>query len=599
MSFIDALSPFFRYLMLAIALFVTVRLIVALFCKKVTDPVRGKLINNITQEAIPLYDRETSLGRNKKCDVVLSFDTISRLHAVIAYRSKGFVIFDTFSKSGVAVNNQKIEGKSHLKNGDVINMGGLEFTLEESKYKYIKDKSGVFGKPSYGVILILLAVFNVVSLLLNIQPDGEYNIQVVLTYIIFIAMQWLYYVFASFVLKIYNFELEMIGFMLTSIGLAIIGSMYPGAVLKQFLAVVLGLVGYCVLLIILRFVSTVKVIRYILAAGAIGILAVTLVIAEPTNGALSWLTIGGFSIQPSEFVKIAFIFVGAATLEKLQSIRHLTMYIIFAAICVGELFMMYDFGTALIFFFAFIVIAFMRSGDTRTIMLICMVAALGAALILIFRPYVANRFATYLHVWEYMDEGGYQQTRTLIYSVSGGLFGLGLGNGELRNIFAAAEDLVFGVVCEEFGMIMGFLIPVVYICVVIFAVINAPKAKSAFYSIAGIAASSMMLFQGMLSIFGITDILPLTGVTLPFVSKGGSSIISCFCLLAFIKAIDTRTYASFKPQLMARSNSEMQREVKSQIKPKSDIQIKKASKPQVKQQPKIEGKPQPQRRKTK
>lgn len=599
MSFIDALSPFFRYLMLAIALFVTVRLIVALFCKKVTDPVRGKLINNITQEAIPLYDRETSLGRNKKCDVVLSFDTISRLHAVIAYRSKGFVIFDTFSKSGVAVNNQKIEGKSHLKNGDVINMGGLEFTLEESKYKYIKDKSGVFGKPSYGVILILLAVFNVVSLLLNIQPDGEYNIQVVLTYIIFIAMQWLYYVFASFVLKIYNFELEMIGFMLTSIGLAIIGSMYPGAVLKQFLAVVLGLVGYCVLLIILRFVSTVKVIRYILAAGAIGILAVTLVIAEPTNGALSWLTIGGFSIQPSEFVKIAFIFVGAATLEKLQSIKHLTMYIIFAAICVGELFMMYDFGTALIFFFAFIVIAFMRSGDTRTIMLICMVAALGAALILIFRPYVANRFATYLHVWEYMDEGGYQQTRTLIYSVSGGLFGLGLGNGELRNIFAAAEDLVFGVVCEEFGMIMGFLIPVVYICVVIFAVINAPKAKSAFYSIAGIAASSMMLFQGMLSIFGITDILPLTGVTLPFVSKGGSSIISCFCLLAFIKAIDTRTYASFKPQLMARSNSEMQREVKSQINPKSDIQIKKASKPQVKQQPKIEGKPQPQRRKTK
>ena len=599
MSFIDALSPFFRYLMLAIALFVTVRLIIALFCKKVTDPVRGKLINNITQEAIPLYDRETSLGRNKKCDVVLSFDTISRLHAVIAYRSKGFVIFDTFSKSGIAVNNQKIDGKSYLKNGDVINMGGLEFTLEESKYKYIKDKSGAFGKPSYGVILILLAVFNIVSLLLNIRPDGEYNIQVVLTYIIFIAMQWLYYIFASFVLKIYNFELEMIGFMLTSIGLAIIGSMYPGAVLKQFLAVVLGLVGYCVLLIILRFVSTVKVIRYILAAGAIGILAVTLVIAEPTNGALSWLTIGGFSIQPSEFVKIAFIFVGAATLEKLQSIRHLTMYIIFAAICVGELFLMYDFGTALIFFFAFIVIAFMRSGDTRTIMLICMVAALGAALILIFRPYVANRFATYLHVWEYMDEGGYQQTRTLIYSVSGGLFGLGLGNGELRNIFAAAEDLVFGVVCEEFGMIMGFLIPVVYICVVIFAVINAPKAKSAFYSIAGIAASSMMLFQGMLSIFGITDILPLTGVTLPFVSKGGSSIISCFCLLAFIKAIDTRTYASFKPQLMARSNSEMQREVKSQIKPKSDIQIKKASKPQVKQQPKIEGKPQPQRRKTK
>ena len=341
MNFIAVLSPFFRYLMLAIALFVIVRLVIALFCKKVTDPIRGKLINSITQEAIPLYDRETSLGRNKKCDVVLGFDTISRLHAVIAYRSKGFVIFDTFSKSGVAVNNQKIEGKSYLKDGDVINMGGVEFTLEEAKYKYIKDKSGALGKPSYGIILILLAVFNVASLLLNLQPEGEYNFQVALTYIVFIVMQWLYYIFASLVLKFYNFELEMIGFMLTSIGLAIIGSMYPGAVLKQFLAVVLGLVGYCVLLILLRFVSTVKVIRYILSAGAIAILGATLILAEPTNGALSWLSIGGFSIQPSELVKIAFIFVGAATLEKLQSIKHLTMYIIFAAICVGELFLMY------------------------------------------------------------------------------------------------------------------------------------------------------------------------------------------------------------------------------------------------------------------
>ena len=146
-----------------------------------------------------------------------------------------------------------------------------------------------------------------------------------------------------------------------------------------------------------------------------------------------------------------------------------------------------------------------------------------------------------------MDEGGFQQTRTLIYTASGGLFGLGLGKGELRNIFAAAEDLVFGVVCEEFGMIMGFLIPLTYCAVAVWAVVNSGKAKSTFYSIVGVAASAMMLFQTMLNVFGITDLLPLTGVTLPFVSKGGSSVVSCFCLLAFIKAIDTRTYASFKP----------------------------------------------------
>jgi len=546
-EFISTVAPVLRYAMLGIVLFVVIRMLVALFCKKTTDPIRAKLVNSITGEGLPLYDREVSLGRNKKCDIVLPFETISRLHAVIAYRNKGFVIFDTFSKTGVTVNGEKINGKSHIYDGDVIGMGGLEYTLKEARYKYIKDKSGAAGRASYGVILILLAIFNLFSMALNIFPEGEFNSQIVIVYLGFIALQWLYFAFASFVMRINNFELEMIGFMFSSIGLAIVGSMYPDTVMKQFLAIVLGVVAYCALLMFMRFLSAVKTLRWMVAFCAIGLLAVTLAIAEPTNGALSWLSLGGISIQPSELVKVAFIFAGAVTLEKLQSIRHLTMYIVFAAICVGELFLMYDFGAALIFFFTFVVIAFMRSGDVRTLVLICMVAALGAGIILVFKPYVASRFSTYLHVWEYMDEGGFQQTRTLIYTASGGLFGLGLGKGQLRNIFAAAEDLVFGVVCEEFGMIMGFLIPVTYCIIAVWAVFNSGKAKSTFYSIVGVAASAMMLFQTMLNVFGITDLLPLTGVTLPFVSKGGSSVVSCFCLLAFIKVIDTRTYASFKP----------------------------------------------------
>ena len=547
MEFITAIAPALRYAMLGIVLFVVIRMLVALFCKKTTDPIRAKLINSITGEGLPLYDREVSLGRNKKCDIVLPFETISRLHAVIAYRNKGFVIFDTFSKTGITVNGEKINGKSHIYDGDVIGMGGLEYTLKEAKYKYIKDKSGAAGRASYGVILILIAVFNIFSMLLNLFPKGEFNGEILLVYLGFIALQWIYFVFASFVMRINNFELEMIGFMFASVGLAIVGSMYPETVLKQLFAIVLGVILYCALLMFMRFISTVKTLRWMVAFGAVGLLGITLAFAEPTNGALSWLSLGGISIQPSELVKVAFIFAGAVTLEKLQSISNLTMYIVFAAICVGELFLMYDFGAALIFFFTFIVIAFMRSGDVRTLVLICMVAVLGAGLILVFRPYVASRFSTYLHVWEYMDEGGFQQTRTLIYTASGGLFGLGLGKGQLRNIFAAAEDLVFGVVCEEFGMIMGFLIPLTYCVIAVWAVVNSGKAKSTFYSIVGVAASAMMLFQTMLNVFGITDLLPLTGVTLPFVSKGGSSVISCFCLLAFIKVIDTRTYASFKP----------------------------------------------------
>ncbi len=557
-AFVTFMASGMRYAMLLIVLYVVVRMLLALFFKKTTDPVRGKLVNSITDEEIFLYDREMSLGRNKKCDVVLPFDTVSRLHAVLAYRNNGFVIFDTFSKSGVSVNGEKIDKKSHLQHGDIIDIGGLQYTLHEARYKFIKDRSSLVARPSYGIVLILIGLFNICSMLLNLFVEGEFQPQILLTYLGFIAVQWLYFLFATFVLRIHNFELEMIGFMFTSIGLAIVGSIYPGAVLKQFLAVVIGVVGFCVMIVIMRNIDTLKSMRWALAGASVLILGATLIIAETTNGAKNWISLGGISLQPSELVKIAFIFTGAVTLEKLQSIKNLTMYIVFAAICVGELFLMFDFGTALIFFFTFIVIAFMRSGDVKTLSLVCGVAALGAVAILIVKPYVASRFSTYLHVWEFMDEGGYQQTRTLIYSASGGLFGLGLGNGELRNVFAASEDLVFGVVCEEFGLIMGFTVPLVYCAIAVWAIINARKTKSTFYAIAGVGAIAMMLFQTMLSIFGITDLLPLTGVTLPFVSKGGSSIISCFCLLAYIKAIDVRTFASFKPRLKAEEGGDDQ-----------------------------------------
>ena len=536
-----------RYALLIIALYVVIRVVIAMFFKKASNPIRGRLINDITGEVITLRDNEVSIGRNKTCDVVLGFDTISRLHAVLAFRNKGFVIFDTNSKSGVTVNGEKIKRKAHIYDGDCVGFGGLEYTLSVNKFKYIKDKSPKFARVSYFSIFILLSVFNLIEMLLTSFPEGEFEFLVASSFLGMIFLIWGYYFVASIFMRITTFDVESVAFLFASISLGIVASIYSVAVLKQFFAIVIGVLGFCVLLSLLRFIDAIKPIRYVLALGAIGLLAVTLLIAEPTNGALSWVNIGSVSLQPSELVKVAFIFVGAVTLERLQSVRHLTLYMIFAAVCVIELFLMYDFGAALIFFFTFIVIAFMRSGDIRTIMLICIGAALGAVLIIVFKPYVAARFSGYLHIWENMDTTGYQQTRTLIYSASGGLFGLGLGNGELRNIFAAAEDLVFGVVCEEFGMIMGFLIPITFILLAVATVINSQKSKSTFYAISGVAAVSLLLFQSMLNIFGVTDLLPLTGVTLPFISKGGSSIICCFCLLAFIKTVDVRTFSNFKP----------------------------------------------------
>mgnify|MGYP003290031817 FL=1 len=393
------------------------------------------------------------------------------------------------------------------------------------------------------IMLFIITLFQLICFVtLVTSVDEQYRSGILMTFGGYLLVEYAYFIGARLILKRRGFEVELIAFLLTSIGLSITASVYPDGIVKQFVAVLIGIGGFILLQWFMRDLKLCIAVRVPVAVIAFGLLAATLVLAKVTNGAKNWIYIGGISVQPSELVKVAFIFVGAASLERLQSNRSLTKFIIFAFACVGALFLMYDFGTALIFFFTFIVISFMRSGDIRTIVLVCTVALMGGLLVLIFRPYVANRFAAYGHVWEYFDTSGYQQTRTMIYSASGGLFGVGLGNGELRDIFAATEDLVFGVVCEEFGMIMAGAILLSYVALLVYSIRHSKYARSSFYAICACAASSLMLFQASLNVFGVNDILPLTGVTLPFISRGGSSVICCWMLLAFIKAVDRSTY---------------------------------------------------------
>ena len=396
--------------------------------------------------------------------------------------------------------------------------------------------------------MLLISIFQVITFYQVIfVQDGTLNTAVAIVFVIFTAIEWLWAVMSTIILSKSSLALECIAFFLTGISLVITASSGTGLLIKQFIAFVIGFICYVALLYVVQNTERAEKFRKPMAVASIALLLITLVLAKNINGAYNWLVIGGISIQTSELVKVAFIFVGAATLEKLQSSRSLTQYVIFAVICIGLLFLMRDLGTALIFFFTFVVLAFMRSGDVRTILFLILGAAMLAGLIVLMRSdYIMKRFATYRHVWDYADGKGYQQTRVLTYSVSGGWLGLGIGNGHLRDIFAATEDLVFGVLCEEWGILIAFLVAWAFIFIFIHSIRCAKGARSAFYSISSCAAGGLLLFQAALNIFGVTDFLPLTGVTLPFISRGGSSTISCWALLAFIKAADNRTWAGGK-----------------------------------------------------
>ena len=279
------------------------------------------------------------------------------------------------------------------------------------------------------------------------------------------------------------------------------------------------------------------------------LLIINLAFGQMKYGASNWVSIGGFSIQPSELVKIVFIYVGAATLDELQQRKNLMIFMGFSVFCLGCLALMGDFGTALIFFMTFLIISFLRSGDFSKIILILGASGLMGMMVLRFKPYISKRFDTWGHVWDDPTGGGFQQVQTMTASASGGLPGLGAGNGKFSQVAAAPTDLVFGLLSEEWGLIIAILAVLCIITLGVFAVRSIIAGRSTYYSIAACAATSMFIFQTILNVFGSIDLLPLTGVTFPFVSAGGTSMIASWGLLSFLKAADTRQNASFAIRL--------------------------------------------------
>ena len=266
-------------------------------------------------------------------------------------------------------------------------------------------------------------------------------------------------------------------------------------------------------------------------------------------GATNWVSIGGFTVQPSELVKIVFIYIGAATLDELQKRQNMLVFLVFSVFCLGCLAIMGDFGTAMIFFVTFLVISFLRSGDFTRLLLIVGATGLMGMMVLRFKPYIASRFSVWGHAWDYANGGGYQQVQSMCSAASGGIPGLGAGNGTLGDVGAAPTDLVFCMVCEEWGLIIAILMVLCIVTLGVFAVRSIIAGRSTYYSIAACGAMSMFMFQTILNVFGTVDLLPLTGVTFPFVSAGGTSMLASWGMLAFLKAADTRQNASFAVKL--------------------------------------------------
>ena len=487
---------------------------------------------------------ECTIGRAPQSDVILNYPSVSRSHAAIIRDDKGnWILYDLTSSGMLDVNGIDVEGDAEILDRDMLALGGVELSFmsltesERLSHGESRTRPGRFIRP--GVTLFQLTVFQTVLALihsLNVQPEHVFSIT--LGFLALIISEWVYYL-SMRALRRTGIEVETLAFFLTTLGFSVAATSVPESMQKQVLLFVASLVLFVFLGWWLRNLKRAAKLRWPMGAAAIVFLALNLVLATETFGARNWVEIAGVTFQPSEFVKIAYIYAGTATLHRLYTGRNLLLYIAFSAVCVGSLALMGDFGTALIFFLTFLIISYMRSGNVATVFLAVSGAGLAGFLVFSIKPHVAQRFATWGHIWEHIYDAGYQQASALSAAAS----------GWLKNVVAADTDMVFCVVSEELGLIIAVLAVATIIAISFFAVKNASAGRSSFYVIAAIAAASMFMVQMGLNTFGSLDILPFTGVTFPFVSRGGSSLISCWTLLAFIKAADTRQNASFAIKL--------------------------------------------------
>ena len=472
----------------------------------------------------PLYHWENMIGRARQADIRINFPSVSRSHAALCRDSEGIWRIYPIRTGGTLLNGTVVERPTALNPGDALSMGGVDIYFFPDQ-KQARRPVRTAASPGTLWLLTLFQVLMFLPFLPGLTAGA--SLPVCIGFGGLVLLSW---VFCS-LRRTGSRGLEVLALLLTTVGFAVTAAYDSQSLYKQLAAVVLGMGLYLLMNRVLQSLPLALKLRWPLVAAASALLAFNVLFGQRIFGAKNWIAIGPITFQPSELVKIVFILAGAATLDRLFAKRNLIFTILFSAYCVGCLALMSDFGTALIFFVAFLCIAFLRTGDLPSIVMITAAAGFAGGIVLRFKPYVLARFAVWRHAWEYAQEEGYQQTRTMSAVASGGLFGAGPEEAWLKYVGAANTDLVFGVVSEEFGLLLALCAAAAVILLGIYALRAAGRSRSSFYAIAACATAAMLVFQTTLNVLGSVDLLPLAGVTFPFVSMGGSSMLSCWGLL--------------------------------------------------------------------
>lgn len=325
--------------------------------------------------------------------------------------------------------------------------------------------------------------------------------------------------------------------MLLGTGFIILTRLNPERAMRQFLIVVVSAVVTWIIPFIIDRVWQLVKLAWLYGILGVLILAFVCVAGNTSFGAQLSLTVGGISVQPSEFVKISFVFFAAARLYRSTKFKDVVITTVIAAFHVVILVLSRDLGSALIFFITYLFMLFVATSNWLYLGVGALSGSSAAAVAYKLFSHVRRRVEAWRDPWADIDDKGYQVTQGLFAMGTGGWFGLGLYQGMPQKIPVVDKDFVFAAISEELGVIYALCL--LFICVGCFLqfMIIAVKMQAMFYKLIAFGLGIMYITQVFLTVGGVVKFIPSTGVTLPFVSYGGSSVLATFVLFNIIQGL--------------------------------------------------------------
>jgi cell division protein FtsW (lipid II flippase) len=344
--------------------------------------------------------------------------------------------------------------------------------------------------------------------------------------------------------------------LLSTLGIVMIFRLDEKMAQQQAMWLVVGLAAFLLTLVFVRNLNFLRDYRFLIGIAGLLLLLVTAVFGREINGARLWLTIGPIHFQPPEIGKLLLVIFFAGYLVDIREVltvstrrilgvplppfRYLAPLLTIWALSMALMIFMKDLGTSLLFFGALLALLYVATGRFFYVVVGVVLFIAGATLLYYMFPHVQVRVDIWLDPWKDPTNKGYQIVQSLFALAAGGLFGRGLGQGYLtlqsgETIIPALEtDFIFSAIGEELGLVGAVGIILLYFIFVYRGFRMAVRSREDFPRLLAAGLTSIFGLQAFLIVGGVIKLIPLTGITLPFVSKGGSSIVANFILLALL-----------------------------------------------------------------